>query len=112
MKIRTLITMSVLAAILQAAPLAMSQPSPGGPGKNFKQNQRLANLSPEEREKVKKARKQAAQDPQVKAARDKVKAANKELRSAVEAAMVKADPSIKAVLDKLPKAPEPGPQED
>jgi hypothetical protein len=116
MKIRTLITMSILAASLTIAPLALSQPPAGGggAGKNWKQAQRdrLANLSPEERTKLKNARQHAVQDPQVQAAREKMKQAGKEFRDVMEAAMVKADPSVKAILDKMPKQEGPGHQED
>jgi hypothetical protein len=113
MKMTTAIMMSILAASLQFAPVAFSQPpAGGGPGKNWRQNQRLANLSPEERAKFKKARLQAMQDPGVQAARDKMMQAGKEFRDVMEAAMLKADPSIKPVLDKMPKSPTAPHQED
>jgi hypothetical protein len=115
MKIRTLITMSILAAAVQTAPVALSQPPAGGqPGQDWKQNQRerFANLSPEEREKLKKARRQAMQDPTVQAAHDKMMQAGKEFRDVMEAAMLKADPSIKPVLDKMPKSPPPPPHQE
>jgi Spy/CpxP family protein refolding chaperone len=107
MKIGTVITMSILAAMLPVAPLAFSQP-PGGPGKDAKQHKRgpLANLSAEEQQKFEATRKKAMQDPSVQSAKEKMRQARKELHDAMYAAMVKADPSVKSILDKMPAPPE------
>jgi len=43
------------------------------------------------------------QDPAIKAAHDKLQQAHKEFRDAVRAAMLKADPTIQPILDKMPK---------
>ena len=42
------------------------------------------------------------QDPSVQAAHDKMRAAHEEFRDAMRAAMLKADPSIQPILDKIP----------
>ena len=64
----------------------------------------MGSLTQEERQKVVAARHAAMQDPAVKAARDKMQAASKEMHEALDAAMLKADPSIKPLLDKMPKS--------
>ena len=64
--------------------------------------QRLANLSPEERQKFEAARQKAMQDPSVQSAHDKMRQAHKEFRDAMHAAMLKADPSIQPILNKMP----------
>jgi hypothetical protein len=66
----------------------------------------MGNLTPEERQKVMNARKSAMQDPSVSSARQKLQAAQKEFHEALDAAMLKADPSLKPVLDKMPKGHE------
>jgi len=42
------------------------------------------------------------QDPAVQAAHDKMRQAHKEFRDAMHAAMLKADPSIQPILNKMP----------
>jgi hypothetical protein len=105
MKIKSLITMPILIGALQLSPVVFGQ-SPnnsGAPGRGGHWQQRLANLSPEEREKLKAARQKAMQDPNVQAAHEKMKQAHQEFMTSVHAAMLKADPSIQPVLDKIPK---------
>ena len=66
--------------------------------------QALTKLTPEERAKLKAAHQAALQDPAVKAAeagRDTDKAGKKAFHEAVRAAMLKADPSIKPILEKM-----------
>ena len=43
------------------------------------------------------------QDPAIKAAHDKLRQAHKEFRDAMRTAMLKADPTIQPILDKMPK---------
>jgi Spy/CpxP family protein refolding chaperone len=102
MKLKLAVTMSILAAALQLAPAVFSQDQERGQrGKRWEQ--RLAGLSPEERQKIQAARQKAMQDPAVQASREKMRQAHKEFRDAMHAAMLKADPSIQPVLDKIPK---------
>jgi hypothetical protein len=63
----------------------------------------MGNLTPEEKQKVMNARRTAMQDPAVQSARTKAQAASKEMKDAMEAAMLKTDPSLKPILDKMPK---------
>ena len=114
MNFRLLPVILCVFGVLFVAPDAFSQtPSPAGKGKKWQQagqkgkNARLANLSPDERKKLHAARQAALQDPAVKAAREKMEQAGREFRSAVDAAMIKTDPSIKSILDKVPPSPSP-----
>lgn len=66
----------------------------------------MGNLTPEEKQKVMNARRQAMQDPSVASARDKMQACQKDFHDALDAAMLKADPSLKPILDKMPKGRE------
>ena len=100
------LTISILTAALQIAPIAFSQGGQrgggaqrGGGGRGMEMN----NLTPEEKQKVMNARRSAMQDPAVQSARTKMQAASKEMHDAMEAAMLKADPSLKPILDKMPK---------
>jgi hypothetical protein len=101
MKMKLLITMSILGTALQLTPVARSQDDEqGNRGRHWEK--RLANLSPEERQKLQAAHRQAMQDPAVQAANDKMRQAHKEFRDAMHAAMLKADPSIQPILNKIP----------
>jgi len=104
MKMKSLMTMSILAAALQTTPISFGQdanePGKGGPRH---QEERFANLSADEREKLKAARQKAMQDPLVQAAQEKRRQADKEFHDALHASMLKADPSIQPILDKMPK---------
>jgi len=101
---KSLMTMSILAAALQITPISFGQdanePGKGGPRH---QEERFANLSADEREKLKAARQKAMQDPMVQAAQEKRRQADKEFHDALHASMFKADPSIQPILDKMPK---------
>ena len=101
---KSLMTMSILAAALQIKPISFGQdanePGKGGPRH---QEERFANLSADEREKLKAARQKAMQDPVVQAAQEKRRQADKEFHDALHASMFKADPSIQPILDKMPK---------
>ena len=104
MKMKSLMTMSILAAALQTTPISFGQdanePGKGGPRH---QEERFANLSADEREKLKAARQKAMQDPVVQSAQEKRRQADKEFHDALHASMLKADPSIQPILDKMPK---------
>ena len=104
MKIKSIITVSILVGTLQLSPIAFAQ-GPGGNegGRGGRWQQRLANLTPQEREKLKAARQKAMQDPSVQAAHEKMRQAHKEFVGAMRGAMVKADPSVQPILEKIPK---------
>jgi Spy/CpxP family protein refolding chaperone len=112
MRMKSLLIISILAAALQIAPIAYTQGGGGrqrGGGAGGGGGQ-MGNLTPEERQKVMNARKSAMQDPSVSSARQKLQAAQKEFHEALDAAMLKADPSLKPILDKMPKGHEGGRQ--
>ena len=93
--------MPILALALQLAPIVRGQDDEqGGHGRRWEQ--RLANLSPDERQKLQAARQKAMQDPGVQSAKEKMRQAHHEFRDAMHAAMLKADPSIQPILNKIP----------
>ena len=103
---KSLITMSILAAAMQFSPSVSGHDKDESDGKQNhggRWEHRLVNLSPEEREKLKAVHEEAIQDPAVQAAREKMKSARREFHNSMHAAMLKADPSIQSVLDKMPK---------
>jgi hypothetical protein len=63
----------------------------------------LASLSQEDQMKIRALRARAMQDPAVQAARQKKERANKEYRDALRAAMLKLEPSVKPILEKIPE---------
>lgn len=101
MKIKSVVTMSILATALQFAPMAFGQDEDQPTGRR-RWEQRLASLSPEERQKLQAARQKAMQDPAVQSAHEKMRQVHKEFRDAMHAAMLQADPSIQPILNKIP----------
>jgi hypothetical protein len=77
----------------------------GGPG-GFRGGPGFDSLSQEEKDKLKAASEKAQQDEKVKAAREKMEAAMKDFREAMQAAEVAADPSVEPILKKLQEARE------
>ncbi|MEY2558029.1 MAG: hypothetical protein QOE34_1454 [Verrucomicrobiota bacterium] len=104
----TFLLVPTLAAALQFAPTALAQPPADKPFKQFQERRaRWANLNEEERSKLKAAHQKAMQDPAVQAARDRLKQARRDFRDVMRPAMLKADPSIQPILDKI-RADRPG----
>lgn len=64
-------------------------------------NERVNKLSTEEQLKLRAAEQKAANDPYVKAALEKRNKAIQEFRAALRASMIKADPTVEAVLEKV-----------
>ncbi len=94
--------MSMLAASLSFVPFAFGEDSKdAGKGWHGHHGERFANLSPDEREKMRAAHQKAIQDPAVQAAHSKMRQAHKEFLDAMHAALLKADPSIQPVIDKM-----------
>ena len=100
MKMKLLISMSALGIALQFTPVARGEDEEQD-RRSRRWEQRLANLSPEERQKVQAARRKAMQEPSIQAAREKMRQAHKEFRDAMHGAMLKADPSIQPILNKI-----------
>lgn len=61
----------------------------------------VAKLSTEEQLKLRAAEQKAAEDPEVKAALEKRNKAIQEFRGVVRASMIKSDPAVQPILDKL-----------
>ena len=95
-----------LACFAQFAPSIYAQ-APDRPDRPFRQfqNERrarlLANLTEDERTRLRAAHQKAMMDPAVQAAREKLKQARREFREILRPALLKADPSIQPILDKL-----------
>jgi hypothetical protein len=104
MKIKSLLVISALAMTLQSGPAVLGQDSDQmGAGQRGRRSEQMANLSPQDRQKLEAARQKAMADPTVQAAHEKVRQAQKEFHDAMRAAMLRADPSIQAILDKMPE---------
>lgn len=68
---------------------------------------RFANLTDDERARLRAAHEKAMQDPAVQAAREKLRQARREFREVLRPALLKADPTIQPILDKMrPERPD------
>ncbi len=89
-----------------ATPSVSTPAAPASPdatpaeGKHHGHHGRHANLTPEERQKLKAAHDKALQDPAVKSAEANRETDRKGYRKAVHDAMLRADPSIQPILNK------------
>ena len=125
--IRSKIVLVAACAVLPAtglfaqAPAAASTPSVSVPaatdttaattveGKHGgKMKEKLASLTPEERQKLLAARKKAMEDPAVKAAEATRDTDRKGYRKALTEAMLRADPSVAPILEKMRAEGKPG----
>ena len=103
----TLLTVPALVCVAQFAPAVFAQSPPDRPDRPFRQFQSerrarlLQNLSEDERSRLRAAHQKAMQDPAVQAAREKLRQARREFREILRPAMLKADPTIQPILDKL-----------
>ena len=80
-----------------AAPATTTPPPGAGGGRRERMKEAVASLTPAERQELKAARQKAKNDPAVEAARGDHKAH----RKAMYEAMIKADPNVKPILDKI-----------
>jgi Spy/CpxP family protein refolding chaperone len=105
-----------LACVVQFAPATFAQQPPDKPDRPFRQFQnerqnerraRWASLTEEERGRLRAAHQKAIADPAVQAAREKLRQARREFQEVLRPALLKADPSIQPILDKLrPQRPD------
>ena len=102
-----------LTCFSQLAPNVAAQPPERDradkPFRRFQDERRArwANLSDDERARLRAAHQKAMQDPAVQAAREKLRQARREFREVLRPALLKADPSIQPILDKIrPERPE------
>jgi phosphoglycolate phosphatase-like HAD superfamily hydrolase len=87
----------VIAATLQFAPAAHGQEQ----GRRMPPGARWQMLSDGERAKLRAAHQQALQEAQVRAAHERLIQARREFRDVMQPAMVRADPSVQPILEKL-----------
>ena len=90
--------------VFQSVPTALSQtPITEKSARHLRMERRArwASLTEEERAKIRAAHHQAMADPSVKAAHERLKQARREFREVMRPAMVRADPSIQPLLEKL-----------
>ena len=92
-----------LAALLQFAPDVRAQSPADKPARQFQMERRArwASLTEEERSKLKAAHQKAMADPAVRAARDRLRQARREFREVMRPALLKADPSVQPILEKM-----------
>jgi hypothetical protein len=100
----TFLLVWALAGTLHFAPNIFAQQPQDRPFRQFQNERRAARwakLNEEERAKLRAAHQKAMADPAVQAARDRLRQARREFREIMRPAMLKADPSIQPILDKL-----------
>jgi hypothetical protein len=103
----TFFLLPALICAVQLAPNAFAQSPPDRPDRPFRQflterrAARLANLNEDERARLRAAYQKALQDPAVQTAREKMKQARREFREVMRPALLKADPSVQPILEKL-----------
>jgi hypothetical protein len=92
-----------LAATLQIAPCVSAQSPADRPMRQFQMERRArwGSLSEDERARLKAAHQKAMADPAVRAARDKLRQARREFREVLRPALLKADPSLQPILEKM-----------
>ena len=104
MKTHTLLTIAAVAVTLQFAPTALAQPADGsGQKRGWRQQQMMANLTQEERTKLRAAHHRAMADPAVLAAQDRMRQAAREFRELKRQTMLRGDPSLQPILEKMPQ---------
>ena len=99
----TFLLVPSLAIALQFVPATACAQAPDRPFRQFQNERRarFANLTEEERTKLRAAHQKAMEDPAVRAAQEKLRQARREFRQVMRPAMLRADPSVQAILDKL-----------
>ena len=97
--------------IVKLAPLASGQDVDGSDVRREarEREEKVNKLSIEEQLKLRAAEQKAAEDPAVKAALEKRNKAINEFRVALRAGMIKADPTIEPILQKVAIPVKPGP---
>ena len=98
-----LLLVPALAVTFQFAPEVLAQPPAEKPARQFQieRRARWASLNEEERSKLRAAHQKAMADPAVRAARDRLRQARREFRELLRPALLKADPSLQPILEKM-----------
>lgn len=97
MKIRVSLLCMIGAAVFQIASVAHAQDQ----GRRVPPGARWQMLSDGERAKLRAAHQQAMQDAQVRAAHERLIQARHEFRDVMQPALLRADPSVQPILEKL-----------
>ena len=99
----TFLLLPIVAGALQLTPIASAQGPQDRPGRQFAQERRArwAGLTEEERTKLKAAHQRAMTDPAVQAAHERLKQARRDFREVMRPALLKADPSVQPILEKM-----------
>jgi hypothetical protein len=105
-KLAFLLLPVIALSTMQCAPKAFAQPPggrqfAGGGAGAMRMRARWNALSEDERARLKAAHRNALSDPSVRAAQERLKQARKEFREAMRPALLKADPSVQPILDKM-----------
>jgi hypothetical protein len=92
-----------LVAMVRLAPFAFAQEVDGSDLRREvrEREERVNKLSVEEQLKLRAAERNAAKNPAVKAALEKRNRAIQEFRAALRASMIKSDPTVEPILDKV-----------
>ncbi len=104
MKTLSFLCIIALCLVAPTAPLALAQNQPNADGRGARWQQKLAGLSAAEREQLRTAHCKAVPDPAVRAAQIKMRQAHRDFREAMRSSMLKADPTIQPILNKIPEA--------
>jgi Spy/CpxP family protein refolding chaperone len=104
MKLKYLLVLAAT-GLVQFSPALIAQPPERGdrPFRQFQNERRArwANLTEEDRSRLRAAHQKAMADPAVQAARERLRQARREFREVLRPALLKADPSLQPILDKL-----------
>jgi hemolysin activation/secretion protein len=103
MMLKPFVLSLALVAMVRLAPFAFAQEVDGSDlrREEREREERVNKLSIEEQVKLRAAERNAAEDPAVKAALEKRNRAIQEFRAALRASMIKADPTVEPILDKV-----------
>jgi hypothetical protein len=103
MIVKPFVLLLIVLAAVQLAPVVRAQELDGSDLRREvrERDERLSKLSTEEQLKLRAAQQKAAEDPIVKAALEKRNKAIQEFRAAVRASMIKADPTVAPILEKV-----------
>lgn len=94
--------MGVVSATLLASTVLAQQPQDKGARRVQNQrSSRLAALNAEEQNRLRAAHEKALMDMQVRAAREHLQQARREFRDVMGPALLRADPSVQPILEKL-----------
>src|ERR1039457_1481357 len=105
MRLNAFVLSIVLFAITQIGPFVCAQ-TPTLDGSDTRRelrerDERVNKLSTEDQLKLRAAEQKAAEDPDVKAALEKRNKAIQEFRAALRASMIKTDPTVAPILEKV-----------